>query len=89
MCMSREDVHRPGRPMAIRRLTGILKDRPTADLVSRYYYRDGDWLEFKGVRIQTLLTPGHTDGTVSFRMELTVPASGGGPDLRLRRGLRH
>lgn len=74
VCMSREDVHglaAYGYPET----GGILKDRPVLDLVSRYY-EDGGWLEFEGVRIQTLLTPGHTDGTVSFRMELTVPASG-------------
>ena len=72
--MSREDVHglaAYGYP----EIDGILKDRPAADLVSRHY-RDGDWLEFEGVRIQALLTPGHTDGTVSFRIELTVPDNG-------------
>lgn len=74
VCLSREDAHGLsawGHPER----GGILKDRPTLDLVSRSY-EDGGWLEFGGVRIQTILTPGHTDGTVSFRLELTVPATG-------------
>ena len=56
-------------------LGGILTDRPVLDLVSRHY-EDGGWLEWAGIRIQTILTPGHTDGTTSFRMELTVPGTG-------------
>lgn len=74
VCLSREDAHGLaawGHPER----GGILRDRPVLELVSRYY-EDGGWLEFGGVRIQTILTPGHTDGTVSFRLELTVPATG-------------
>lgn len=72
--LSREDAHGLatwGHP----ELGGILKDRPVLDLVTRYY-EDGGWLEWPGVRLQAILTPGHTDGTVSFRMELTVPSTG-------------
>lgn len=72
--LSREDTHgldAYGYPD----LGGILTDRPVLDLVSRYY-EDGGWLEWAGIRIQTLLTPGHTDGTTSFRIELTVPDTG-------------
>lgn len=55
---------------AIRRFPGVPADFP--DVVCEQELRDGEVIEWQGLDIEVLHTPGHTRGSVCFRM---------GPDL--------